>query len=238
MGDFKSGYAATIAPIIAKNKVITAVAGGEYGIRGFIDAYDAATGKRAWRFYTVPASGEPGNDTWAGDSWKVGGAGVWVTGAYDPELNLLYYGIGNPGPDYHSETARATTSTATRSSPSTPTRAPSAGTTSSPRTIFTTGTPPKSLSWPIDDRRSASQGGDVRQSQRLLLHPGPDERKGHHGQTVRDNDLGQGDRTGTGAQSFYPVTFPTRRDRSRVRIWSAAPTSGNRASIRARRPSS
>ena len=106
MGDFSSGYAATIAPIIAKNKVITAVAGGEYGIRGFIDAYDAATGKRAWRFYTVPAPGEPGNDTWAGDSWKVGGAGVWVTGAYDPELNLLYYGIGNPGPDYHSESRK------------------------------------------------------------------------------------------------------------------------------------
>ena len=106
MGDFSSGYAATIAPIIAKNKVITAVAGGEYGIRGFIDAYDATTGKRAWRFYTVPASGEPGNDTWAGDSWKVGGAGVWVTGAYDPELNLLYYGIGNPGPDYHSESRK------------------------------------------------------------------------------------------------------------------------------------
>jgi alcohol dehydrogenase (cytochrome c) len=102
MQDYAIGYAATIAPIVAKNKVITAVAGGEYGIRGFIDAYDADTGKRAWRFYTIPAKGEPGNDTWAGDSWKTGGAGVWVTGAYDPELNLLYYGTGNPGPDYHS----------------------------------------------------------------------------------------------------------------------------------------
>jgi alcohol dehydrogenase (cytochrome c) len=101
--EYKSGYAATIAPIIAKDKVIVGVAGGEFGIRGFIDAYDAQTGKRAWRFYTIPAPGEPGNDTWAGDSWKTGGASVWVTGAYDPELNLLYYGIGNPGPDYHSE---------------------------------------------------------------------------------------------------------------------------------------
>ena len=104
--DHAIGYAATIAPIVAKNKVITAVAGGEYGIRGFIDAYDAQTGKRAWRFYTIPAKGEPGNDTWAGDSWKTGGAGVWVTGAYDPELNLLYYGTGNPGPDYHSESRK------------------------------------------------------------------------------------------------------------------------------------
>ena len=100
---YKNGYAATIAPIVVKDKVIVGAAGGEFGIRGFIDAYEANTGKRAWRFYTIPAPGEPGNDTWAGDSWKTGGAGVWVTGAYDPELNLLYYGTGNPGPDYHSE---------------------------------------------------------------------------------------------------------------------------------------
>ena len=101
--EYKNGYAATIAPIVAKDKIIVGVAGGEFGIRGFIDAYDAQTGKRAWRFYTIPGPGEPGNNTWAGDSWKTGGASVWVTGAYDPELNLLYYGIGNPGPDYHSE---------------------------------------------------------------------------------------------------------------------------------------
>jgi alcohol dehydrogenase (cytochrome c) len=106
MEDYRNGYASTIAPLIAKDKVVVGVAGGEYGIRGFIDAYDAQTGKRAWRFYTIPGPGEPGNDTWAGDSWKTGGAGVWVTGAYDPELNLLYYGIGNPGPDYHSESRK------------------------------------------------------------------------------------------------------------------------------------
>jgi alcohol dehydrogenase (cytochrome c) len=100
--DYRNGYAATIAPIVVRNKVIAGVAGGEFGIRGFIDAYDAATGRRAWRFYTIPGPGEPGHDTWAGDSWKTGGAGVWVTGAYDPELNLLFYGTGNPGPDYHS----------------------------------------------------------------------------------------------------------------------------------------
>jgi alcohol dehydrogenase (cytochrome c) len=101
--DYKKGYAATIAPIVVKGKVIVGVAGGEYGIRGFIDAYDAQTGKRAWRFYTIPGPGEPGHNSWAGDSWQRGGSGVWVTGAYDPELNLLYYGTGNPGPDYHSE---------------------------------------------------------------------------------------------------------------------------------------
>jgi alcohol dehydrogenase (cytochrome c) len=103
MEEYKNGYAATIAPIVVKDKVIVGVAGGEFGIRGFIDAYDARTGKRAWRFYTIPGPGEPGHDTWSGDSWKIGGASVWVTGAYDPEQNLLFYGIGNPGPDYHSE---------------------------------------------------------------------------------------------------------------------------------------
>ena len=99
--DHTIGYAATIAPLVVKDKVIVGVAGGEYGIRGFIDAYDAETGERAWRFYTVPAPGEPGNETWAGDSWRTGGASVWVTGAYDPEQNLVMCGIGNPGPDYY-----------------------------------------------------------------------------------------------------------------------------------------
>jgi alcohol dehydrogenase (cytochrome c) len=106
MADYKQGYASTIAPLVVKDKVIVGVAGGEFGIRGFIDAYDVKTGNRAWRFYTIPGPGEPGNDTWAGDSWQRGGASVWVTGAYDPELNLVYYGIGNPGPDYHSESRK------------------------------------------------------------------------------------------------------------------------------------
>ncbi len=103
MEDYKIGYASTIAPLVVKDKVIVAVAGGEYGIRGFIDAYDAQSGKRAWRFHTIPGPGEPGHNSWAGDSWKIGGTGVWVTGAYDPEQNLVFYGTGNPGPDYHSD---------------------------------------------------------------------------------------------------------------------------------------
>lgn len=101
--DYKTGYAATLAPIVVKDKVIVGVAGGEYGIRGFIDAYDAQSGKRAWRFYTIPGPGEPGNSTWGGESWKIGGTGIWVTGAYDPEQNAIFFGTGNPGPDYHSE---------------------------------------------------------------------------------------------------------------------------------------
>ena len=93
-------YGMTLAPLVIKDKVIVGVAGGEFGIRGFIAAYEAKTGKEAWRFYTIPGPGEPGHDTWPqhGDAWEHGGAPVWVTGSYDPELNLTYWGTGNPGP--------------------------------------------------------------------------------------------------------------------------------------------
>jgi len=95
------GYYFTLAPLAVKDKIVVGVSGGEYGIRGFIDAYDAATGKLAWRFHTIPGPGEPGNETWLGDSWKTGGGPAWVTGTYDPGLNLIYWGVGNPGPDYY-----------------------------------------------------------------------------------------------------------------------------------------
>ncbi len=78
--DYHKGYSITLAPLAIKNLVIVGVSGGEYGIRGFIDAYDAATGERKWRFYTVPGPGEPGHETWEGDSWKIGGAPAWITG--------------------------------------------------------------------------------------------------------------------------------------------------------------
>ena len=102
-GDPKLGYAITHAPLVVKNKVIVGVAGGEYGIRGFIAAYDAQTGKEAWRFYTVAGPGDPGVKTWAGDSWQHGGAPAWLTGSYDPALNLVYWGTGNPGPDWNGD---------------------------------------------------------------------------------------------------------------------------------------
>jgi alcohol dehydrogenase (cytochrome c) len=103
VADPKAGYAMTLAPLVVKDKVIIGVAGGEYGIRGFIAAHDAATGEEAWRFYTIPAPGEPGFETWAdgGDAWQHGGASVWLTGSYDASLDLTYWGIGNPGPDWN-----------------------------------------------------------------------------------------------------------------------------------------
>jgi alcohol dehydrogenase (cytochrome c) len=101
--DYRSGYAVTAAPLVVKDKIIVGIAGGEFGIRGFLDAYDAETGERAWRFYTIPGAGEPGNETWLGDSWKTGGAPTWVTGAFDPDLNLIYWGTGNPAPDWNAD---------------------------------------------------------------------------------------------------------------------------------------
>jgi alcohol dehydrogenase (cytochrome c) len=91
-------YVITHAPLVVKDKVIVGVGGGEGPIRGFVAAYDAKTGKEVWRFYTVPAAGEPGVETWSGESWKTGGAGVWNTGSYDADLNLTYWGTGNPYP--------------------------------------------------------------------------------------------------------------------------------------------
>ena len=96
----KSGYSITHAPLVVKDKVIVGTAGGEYGIRGFLAAYDATTGKEVWRFNTVPGPGEPGHETWSGDSWKTGGGPIWMTGSYDPASNLTYWGVGNPSPDW------------------------------------------------------------------------------------------------------------------------------------------
>ncbi len=101
VADVNLAYSITMAPLIIKDKVIVGVGGGEFGIRGFIAAYDVETGEEAWRFYTIPGPGEPGHDTWQGDDWEHGGAPVWITGSFDPELNLTYWGVGNPGPDWN-----------------------------------------------------------------------------------------------------------------------------------------
>ena len=95
----KSGYYMSVAPLVVDGKVIVGASGGEMGIRGFVAAFDAADGKELWRTYTVPAPGEPGSETWPrGDQWKTGGGPVWVTGTYDPETRLTFWGTGNGGP--------------------------------------------------------------------------------------------------------------------------------------------
>jgi alcohol dehydrogenase (cytochrome c) len=99
----KDGHCITAAPLALDGKVVVGISGGEAGIRGFFDAYDAKTGRRLWRHWTIPAPGEPGSETWSGEAWKTGGAPTWVTGSYDPELRLLYWGTGNPAPDWNGD---------------------------------------------------------------------------------------------------------------------------------------
>ncbi len=106
IADYTKGFSATSAPLVVGNLAYIGIAGGEYGIRGFFDAYDVKTGKRVWRQYTLPAAGEPGVETWAGTSYETGGAPAWTTGAYDVETDTLFWTTGNPSPDWNGD-ARA-----------------------------------------------------------------------------------------------------------------------------------
>ncbi len=99
LADPAQGYSETMAPQIIGEKVIVGISGGDFGVRGFVDAYDIRTGKRIWRFNTVPGPGEPGHDTWEGESWKTGGGPSWMTCTYEPGTQTIFVGIGNPGPD-------------------------------------------------------------------------------------------------------------------------------------------
>ncbi len=162
--DYKTGYSATVAPLVVKDKVIVGVAGAEYGIRGFIDAYDAQTGKRAWRFYTVAKPGEPGGQTW-------------------PRAGLLQrrsrrrqpvHGVPRGTQRRHRSAGLALSVHAARRA----------------RLGFDAGAGPRGF----DDQRPATEGPDVRQPQRLLLHARSRHRKGHHRQALRRDDLGQRNR--------------------------------------------
>jgi alcohol dehydrogenase (cytochrome c) len=98
VADWQEGYYMTMAPLIVNGNVMVGVSGGEFGVRGFVAAYDAESGQQVWKTYTIPGPGEPGHDTWEGDTWQRGGASVWMTGTYDPENNLTYWGTGNGSP--------------------------------------------------------------------------------------------------------------------------------------------
>lgn len=101
VASYRDGYSITSAPLPVGKLIVTGIAGGDFPTRGFISAYDATTGEPVWRTYTIPGPGEPGHDTWGGDSWRIGGATTWGIGSYDPQLGLLYWGTGNPAPDYN-----------------------------------------------------------------------------------------------------------------------------------------
>ena len=103
IADTNDGYTSPAAPLVVRGKVIVGIAPGDHGLNGFLDAYDARTGQLLWRFHSIPKPGEPGSETWAGDSWKHAGGATWLTGSYDPELNLLYWALGNPSPDFNGD---------------------------------------------------------------------------------------------------------------------------------------
>ena len=114
VADNKAGYSVTLAPLVVKDKVMIGVGGGEYGIRGFVAAYDARSGSEIWRFYTIPGPTEAGFESWNAcppdakpycdsEAWKHGGGSVWVTGSYDAALNQTYWGVGNAGPDWNAD---------------------------------------------------------------------------------------------------------------------------------------
>ncbi|MBI1789150.1 MAG: PQQ-dependent dehydrogenase, methanol/ethanol family [Acidobacteria bacterium] len=100
LAEAEDGYWCPVAPLAVKDKIIVGIAPGDHGLNGFLDAYDAEKGRRLWRWNAIPGPGEPGHGTWAGDSWKTGGGDTWLTGSFDPALNLVYWGIGNPAPDF------------------------------------------------------------------------------------------------------------------------------------------
>ena len=197
MEDCQKGFAATGAPLVVNGKVIVGIAGGEYGIRGFIDAYDAASGSRAWRFYTVPAPGEKGSDTWQGDSWQHGGGPTWLSGTYDPDLNLLYWGVGNPRPDwdgdgapgrqpFHRLAGRARRHNR-RAALALPVHAARRA---------RLGREPDSGARRSDNRRTAPEDRDGGQPERVLLCARSRDRRVHPRQPFHRHDLGERDRRG------------------------------------------
>ena len=131
---------AALAPLVVHQSVVVGISGGDYGIRGFLAAYDVVTGKQQWRFDTIPGPGEFGHESWGNDAWRKGGGATWVTGSYDPTTDLLYWGVGNPAPDFDGD-VRPGDNLFTDSVVALRASAPasSRGISSSPRTMTTTG---------------------------------------------------------------------------------------------------
>jgi alcohol dehydrogenase (cytochrome c) len=194
------------------------MAGAEYGVRGFIDAYDAQTGKRSWRFFTTAGPEDPGHTTWRGmdaKAWEKGGGSTWATGAYDPELNLVYWGTGNAGPDYDGS-AREGDNLYTASIVALD------ADTGRLRWHYQfhaarcvgLGFDPESRAGRPDDRRSGAKGRDVRQPQWLFLSPRPGDREIDQGEAIHRDDLGE--RDSTRRPSHVPPEHHPSEDGTRV----------------------
>ena len=215
LADYKVGYSATVAPLVVKDKVIVGIAGAEFGIRGFIDAYDAQTGKRAWRFYTVAGARRAGRRQDAGrssDAYKRGGGSIWVTGTYDPQQNLVFFGTGNPGPDYYSNAREGdnlyTASLVALDADTGKLRWHYQFT---PHDVHDWDSTQVPVLADLHDRRPAAQGRDVRQPQRLLLHARSHHRQGDRREAVRRDDVGEGDRPGRPADAAAGPSAGRRR---------------------------
>ena len=190
--DIKKGFSATVAPLAVKNLVIVGIAGAEFGTRGFIDAYDATTGKRVWRFYTVAAPGDPGGGTWGGNSWERGGGSTWITGTYDPELNITYWGTGNPGPDFFGdERPGDNLYTCSLVALDADTGKLKWHYQFTPHDVHDLGRCRRSRTYGSGYRRKEGEGGCASQSKWIFLRARSHERKIHHCEIVHAGELGR-----------------------------------------------
>ena len=191
VADNALGYAITSAPLAIDGRIVIGVSGGEAGIRGFIDAYDAKTGARAWRFQTVPGPGEPGHETWAGDSWKTGGAPTWLSGSLRPGTEPALLGDRQSRAGLERRPAPGRQPVLLLAGGARRRHGDScAGTSSSRRTTRTTGTRTRFPCSPTPRGRPPAQARGHGEPQRLLLRAGPDDRRVPPRRAVRHADLG------------------------------------------------
>ena len=192
VADYRAGYSKTAAPLVIKDQVVTGIAGGEFGIRGFIDSYNAETGEREWRADTIPGPDHPDNRTWAGDSWRTGGSASWITGSYDADLDLVYWGTGNPGPDWNGDVRMGDNLYSDS--------ALALNAVSGELDWYFQFTPHDVHDWDAIQvpnpgrpriRRRDAESDDVGQPQRVLLHARPPDRRVPDRQALREADVGR-----------------------------------------------
>ena len=236
MENYRNGYSGTTAPLVVKDKVIVGIAGAEYGIRGFIDAYDAQTASRSGGSTRPPGPDDPGHGTWRGTdakAWEHGGGSIWVTGAYDPELNLVYWGTGNAGPDYSGREREGdnlyTASVVALDADTGKLRWHYQFT---PHDVWDWDSTQMPVLADLTIGGAAAQGRAVREPQRLLLHARSRDRQADSRQAVHPDDVGEGDPCRRPADAAARTACRASRARRSARIRPAAPTGCRRRSIR------